>query len=88
MVAVHWFWLLRGHWYEGATWLAQLLPHRQALATDLRLATLIAFTPLRAELEEFQPVDRYTGEVMQLLEVCSRQAPAGGGLVLARADPH
>ena len=38
MVAVDWFWLMRGHWYEAGKWLAQLLPHRQALATDLRLA--------------------------------------------------
>jgi predicted ATPase len=71
MVAVHYLWFLRGSRYEGAQWLAQLLPHRQTLATDLRLATLIAFYATALELEEFQPVDRYMGEVMGLLEVCS-----------------
>ena len=71
MVAVHYFWFLRGARYEEAKWLAQLLPHRQTLATDLRLALLISFYATAFELEEFQPVDRYTGEVMQLLEVCS-----------------
>ena len=43
VVAVHYYWFLRGSRYEGAKWVAQLLPHRQALATDLRLATLICF---------------------------------------------
>ena len=40
IVAVEWFWYLRGHWYERGRWLAQLLPHRQTLDADLRLATL------------------------------------------------
>ncbi len=71
MVAVHYYWFLRGARYEGATWLAQLLPHRQALATDLHLATLICFYATAFEVEGFPPVDRYTGEVKELVDVCS-----------------
>ena len=73
MVAVHYCWFLRGARYEGATWLAQLLPHRQALATDLRLATLICFYVTAFEVEEFPPVARYMGEVRELLEVSSNK---------------
>ena len=71
MVAVHYLWFLRGSRYEGAKWLAQLLPHRQPLATDLRLATLICFYVTAFEVEEFPPVDHYRSEVMELLEVCA-----------------
>ncbi len=68
MVAVHYFWYLSGQRYEGARWLVQLLPHRHLLAIDLHLATLICFYTFTYEIEEFQPVDRYTGELMQLVE--------------------
>src|SRR4051794_28410111 len=71
MVAVHYYWFLRGARYEGATWLAQLLPHRQTLATDLHLATLICFYATAFELEGFPPVELYTSEIIGLLEVCS-----------------
>ena len=71
MVAVHYCWFLRGARYEGAKWLVQLLAHRLAVATDLRLATLICFYVTAFEVEEFPPVDRYTGEVKALVDVCS-----------------
>ena len=71
MVAVHYLWFLRSSRYEGAKWLAQLLPHRQMLAPDLRLATLIALYATAFALEAFPPVNRYRGEIRELLEVCS-----------------
>ncbi len=89
MVAVHYYWFLRGSRYEGAKWLAQLLPHRQTLAPDLRLATFICFYVTAFEVEELPPVDRYTGEVMALLEVCSDkllQAAAWIWLATATSD--
>ena len=71
IVAVEWFWQLRGHWYERGEWLALLIPYRQVLDVDLRLALLnFVFSAARA-WDEFKPVDRWTGEMMQLLEVCS-----------------
>ncbi len=70
LIAVNWFWFLRGNWYEESRWLAQLLPHRQELASELCLALLIIVYAYARSFEEFQPIDRYTGEVMQLLEVC------------------
>jgi predicted ATPase/transcriptional regulator with XRE-family HTH domain len=67
MVAVSYFWVLCGYGYEEAQWLAQLLPHRQTLAPDLRLAILLTFFRATSILEEFQPIDRWTREVMPLL---------------------
>lgn len=71
MVAVHYLWFLRGSRYEGAKWLAQLLPHRQTLAPDLRLVTLIAYYATVFELKEFPPIERYTDETIALLEICA-----------------
>lgn len=71
MMAVSYFWNLCGYAYEEACWLAQLLPHRQTLAPDLRLALLLTFFRAAFALEEFQPIDRWTGEVTALLDVCA-----------------
>lgn len=68
MLAVQWYWLVHGQWAEANLWLARLVPHRQALATDLRLAILINLCAVARALEEFQPVDRYADELMQLME--------------------
>ncbi len=70
MVAISYFWALSGDGYEEARWLAQLLPHRQVLAPDLRLAVLLTFYRTAATLQEFQPINRWAGEVMALLELC------------------
>lgn len=70
LVAVNWFWFVRGHWYENGRWLAQLLSHRQALADDLHLLMLIQLHVVAGSVEEFQPVDRYTEEMVGLLEEC------------------
>jgi tetratricopeptide (TPR) repeat protein len=67
VVALHWF--LSS--FEGIRWLTQLLPHRHALATDLRLATLICFYAAARALEDYQQVEHYRSEVMQLLDLCS-----------------
>jgi len=67
-VALHHFWYTRGHWYEGARWLEQLLPHRQALALDLRLATLLTLYRFWRALEDFRSIDRYMHELKELLE--------------------
>jgi predicted ATPase/transcriptional regulator with XRE-family HTH domain len=69
-VAARWFWGLRGQWYEEGRWLAQLLPHRQTLDTDLRLAILINVHGAAHGQEALQPIDRYTAELIQLLAVC------------------
>jgi hypothetical protein len=74
MIATSYFWALSGYRYEEARWLAKLLPYRQTLATDLRLATLLTFYGAAMGGEEFQPVDRYAGELMQLLEGSSQKS--------------
>ena len=66
-----WFWYHIGHWYELGKWITQLLPHREALDTDLRLAILISLHPVAHASEEFQSINRHTAEMMGLLEVCS-----------------
>jgi ATP/maltotriose-dependent transcriptional regulator MalT len=71
MLAVSYFWNLAGSSYEEAQWLAQLLPHRHTLVPDLRLAILLTFYRAAFALEEFQPIDRWTHEVMQLIETCT-----------------
>jgi predicted ATPase len=69
-VALCHYWTVRGHWYEGARWLEQVLPHGQTLADDLRLAALLALQSFWRAHEDFQAIDRSMGEIMQLLEIC------------------
>jgi predicted ATPase len=71
MHAALWFWRMRGHWGENNRWLAQLVPHRQLLDTDLRLTVLMNVYSAAEAWEEFQPIDRWSDELMQLLAVCS-----------------
>ena len=73
MLAVSFFWVLSGDGYEEARWLSQLLPHRQTLAPDLRLAFLLTFFRAATTLQEFQSIDRWTGEVMELLAICEEK---------------
>lgn len=70
MMAVSYFWVLSGDGDEEARWLTQLLPHRQTLAPDLRLTILLTFYRTASTLQEFQPLDRWMGEVMALLDTC------------------
>ncbi|MFN8491771.1 MAG: helix-turn-helix domain-containing protein [Caldilineaceae bacterium] len=68
VVALHWFWGWRGHSYEGLGWLTQLLPHRQVLETNLRLATFVSFYSIARAIEDFQPLRHYWREFLALLE--------------------
>lgn len=73
LLAAHYFWELNGHGYERARWFLQVLPYRQLLAIDLRLATLILFLSTVEDLEEFQSADLYApyaAEMFELLEIC------------------
>jgi tetratricopeptide (TPR) repeat protein len=69
--AASWFWLLNGQIYESARWIQRLLSHRQSLEPDLRLAAILWFYAFAQGLDDFQPIDRYTAEILQLLEGCS-----------------
>ena len=50
-----------------------MLPHRAALGTDLRLALLIYLHVVARGSDESQSIERYTGEMIGLLEVCSNK---------------
>lgn len=65
VVAANWFWEHSG-FYDARRWFAQLLPHRQALAPDLRLAILISHNAFADRVEASQPIDRYWDELMAL----------------------
>lgn len=70
VLAASWFWLIYSKNYESARWIARLLPHRQALDPDLRLAVILWYYAFASQLEDFQPIDRYSGEIKQLLAGC------------------
>lgn len=71
VLVASWYWLLYGQEYESARLIQRLLPHRQMLDPDLRLAVMLWFYAFASHLEDFQPIDRYTDEIRQLLEECS-----------------
>jgi len=59
-----------GHWHESARWIAQLLPFREALDADVRLALLIHFWAVARASEGPPPIEYYADEMLGLLEVC------------------
>ncbi|MEZ4617888.1 MAG: helix-turn-helix domain-containing protein [Caldilineaceae bacterium] len=70
IVAANWFWEQRQFQYDAGLWLVQLWPHRQQLATDLRLALWIILNASSVHLPEaFQPRSRYRDEALALLKV-------------------
>ncbi|MFN8491754.1 MAG: helix-turn-helix domain-containing protein [Caldilineaceae bacterium] len=71
MMAVEWFYHLRGQWYERGQWLTQLLPYRHRLDVDLRLALLINLYAIVRAMAEFQPFDQWVAEMMGLMETCA-----------------
>ena len=73
LLAVAWFWFHTGRWQESAAWTAQLWPSREVLDAPLRLALLINLYRVSRASEAFQPIVRYTDELMRLLEVCSNK---------------
>lgn len=72
-IACRWFWHHRGQWYESGQWLAQLLPHRQTLSLELQLSTVIRVLAMGGVVQEFQPLDRWRGELRHLLTLCPDQ---------------
>lgn len=73
MTAAGWFWNLCGNRYEKGKWLAQLLPHRHHLAVDQRFVVLETLHSVTGAWEGFQPLDRWTAEMMQLVEACPQK---------------
>jgi predicted ATPase/transcriptional regulator with XRE-family HTH domain len=71
MLAVAWFWYHIGRWHEAVRWAAQLLPHREDLASEVRLGILINLHRMSRAPEEEQLSGRYTAELIGLLGVCS-----------------
>lgn len=69
VVAANWFWEHSGFYEDARRWFAQLLPHRQALAPNLRLAILISHNAFANRVEASQPIDRYWDELMALQKV-------------------
>jgi predicted ATPase/transcriptional regulator with XRE-family HTH domain len=74
LLAVAWFWFHTGRWQESVRWIAQLLPHREALDADMRMAILIDLYRVSRASAESRPFDRYVDELMGLLEVSSDKA--------------
>lgn len=72
-MACSWFWHQRGRWQEVGHWLALLLPHRHELPVDLHLSTLTSVYAVGNAVTEFQPLDRWKDETVQLLEICPNQ---------------
>lgn len=67
LLAVSGFWSHHGHAFEAARWLARLLPHRQLLTADLRLALMIILHAYAVALEESHAMERYRDELISLL---------------------
>ncbi len=55
---------------EVQRWLPQLLPYRQTLAVDLRLAILIHFLTTALGTQEFPSLAPYIAEMTELMEIC------------------
>ena len=70
IVAVSGFWFHNGQGYETGQWVAQLLPHRMVLDSDLRLALLITLYWSTQFFEVFQPLEHWNAEMLQLLDSC------------------
>jgi predicted ATPase/transcriptional regulator with XRE-family HTH domain len=70
ILAAAWFWFHIGRWHEAVRWIAQLLPHREVLSAEQRLALLIDLCRVSFSPEDVQLCGRYTAELVALLEVC------------------
>jgi predicted ATPase/DNA-binding SARP family transcriptional activator len=67
-VALSHFWSVRVYFQEALFWLKQLLPQRQRLPHDLRLALLLALYQFWRGQEDFASIDGYMDEFRQLQE--------------------
>jgi hypothetical protein len=70
VIVASWHWMSCGLGTEATGWLMHLLPHRHTLAADLRLAILLWAYAFAAGRAAFRSYERYTAEVMELLESC------------------
>ncbi|MFN8464547.1 MAG: BTAD domain-containing putative transcriptional regulator [Caldilineaceae bacterium] len=70
LIAPGFLWYLAGQRYEEATWSTLLMPHRQALAVDLRLAFMIGFIDSAVDTDESPSLDPYIAEIHELMEIC------------------
>ena len=89
MVAVHYFWFLTGHRYEGARWFTRLLPQLDRLPPDLHLASLICYYSFSYETEDSQSMEHTRSELLRLIETNSQpslRAAAWFFLALHTAD--
>jgi predicted ATPase len=68
-----WFYNLRGQWYEQGQWLLQLLPHRHQLPVDLHLDLLVDVYATGRVMDEFQPLDYWKQELLQMMTICTNQ---------------
>jgi predicted ATPase len=67
-IALSHYWSVRLYIHEAAFWLEQILPHRQRLPHDLRLATLLTLYQVWRGRDDFQSIDRYMSELVALQE--------------------
>ncbi len=74
VMVVGWFWHMRGNWVESGKWGARLLPHRQLLSAELHLLVLTGAYIDSRVIEEFQPPERWTQEMIQMAALCSVKA--------------
>ena len=88
-VAISHYWNVRTYYHEATFWLEQLLPHRQALPHELRLATLLTLYHAWRGRDDFRSIDRYMAELVQLQEASANkglQAIAYRCMGVATAD--
>ncbi len=88
-VALSHFWSVRLYFHEATFWLEQLLPHRQSLPHDLRLATLLTLYHVWRGNDDFQSIDRYMAELLELQGASTNQclqAIAWRSMGVATAD--
>ena len=88
-VALSHFWSVRLQFQEAIFWLEQLLPHRQHLPPDLRLATLLTLYHVWRGNDNFQAIDRYMAELRELQRTSTNpclQAVAWRCMGVATAD--
>lgn len=88
-VALSHFWSVHLNFQEATFWFEQLLPHRQGLPQDLRLAILLALYHFWRGQDDFGSIDGYMDELRQLqAESTNRclQAVAWRCMAVASAD--
>ncbi len=88
-VALSHFWSVRLQFTEAIFWLEQLVPHRQSLSHDLRLAIFLALYHFWRGQDDFGSIDGYMGELRQLQETTADkclQAVAWRCMGVASAD--